>query len=725
LEVIRVKDQYYILAVSSLADVRTRVLKHGDTFAVFDRYGDIQPVGLGEQGIYHEGTRFLSQLVLTLGMGRPLLLGSTVRQDNLLLAVDLTNPDVTVNGKIVLPRGTLHIYRTKFLWQSRCYERFRIWNYGLDAVDFSFSLQLDADYADIFEVRGLKRQRKGHFLESKTDENGILFGYEGLDRVLRWTRIEATPKPSAVSESTLSFSTRLAPKAEATFFITLTCESDPSEAAEPQSECRSYACGIEEATVALKKARSDDCEIHTSNEQFNDWLNRSAADLHMMLTSMPTGPYPYAGVPWFSTPFGRDGIITALEVLWFKPEIARGVLSYLAATQAIEKAPEQDAEPGKILHEARQGEMAHLGEVPFRRYYGSVDATPLFVMLAGAYYQRTGDRPFIESIWPNITLALKWIDNYGDRDQDGFVEYFRQSSKGLVQQGWKDSQDSIFYEDGRLAEGPIALCEVQGYVYAAKRYASDLAAMLGCQEQAAELSRQALELRERFEKAFWCEDLNTYALALDGRKRPCRVRTSNAGHCLFTGIAEPEHARAVATTLLEPISFSGWGIRTVASSEARYNPMSYHNGSVWPHDNALIAAGLARYGLNEAAGKVLTGLFDSSLFLELHRLPELFCGFARGVGKGPTLYPVACSPQAWAAASVFLILQACLGMTFDQPKRRIYFHHPYLPPYLQKMQIRNLRVGDTIVDLSLERYLHVVGVNVLRREGQIDVISIK
>jgi glycogen debranching enzyme len=347
------------------------------------------------------------------------------------------------------------------------------------------------------------------------------------------------------------------------------------------------------------------------------------------------------------------------------------------------------------------------------------------VLLAGEYFQRTGDYALIEQIWPAIERALGWIRDYGDRDGDGFVEYLSKGTKGLVNQGWKDSLDSVFHRDGTIAEGPIALCEVQGYVYAAKRSAARLAAILRKDALATTLAIEAEELRERFEEAFWCEDLSTYALALDGHKRLCRVRNSNAGHALFAGIASPERAVRTAATLLDDDSFSGWGIRTIPASEVRYNPMSYHNGSVWPHDNALIAAGLARYDLKAEALTILRGLFDSTLSLEIQRLPELFCGFARRSGEGPTLYPVACAPQAWATTSVFLLLQVCLGLTIDGPNRRISFLRPALPEFLQEIRIFNLAIDGGSVDILLRRDPEDVAIHVLRRSGDIEILSIR
>jgi glycogen debranching enzyme len=718
-----VKDPFYILATSPLADDQDRVLKHGDTFAVFDHYGDIKPVGLGEEGLYHEGTRFLSCLLLKLGEDRPLFLSSTVKQDNALLAVDLTNPDVREGDKVLLPRGTLHLFRARFLWQGVCYERLRVRNYGQAPVEATLSLYFEADFADIFEVRGTQRPRKGLFLEPVQEDGGMVLGYEGLDGVPRRTRLEFAPAPAELTGNEARFRVQLPPQGEATFYVTVSCETAGANG----NGARRLAYDQAQAAVeaSFQTARAQHCDIYTSNEQFNDWLNRSRTDIDLMVSDTPHGPYPYAGVPWFSTPFGRDGILTALECLWCNPGLAKGVLTYLAATQAQTTNAEQDAEPGKILHETRQGEMAALGEIPFGRYYGSVDATPLFVMLAGAYYERTGDRAHVERLWPNIEAALKWIDTHGDRDGDGFVEYYRHSPKGLVHQGWKDSHDSVFHADGSAAQGPIALCEVQGYVYAAKRGAAELAMCLGHADRAAELHGQAEALRKRFEEVFWCEELSTYALALDGAKRPCRVRASNAGHCLFTGLASPERAPRVAQTLVHDDSFSGWGVRTLATSEARYNPMSYHNGSVWPHDNALIAYGLARYRLKDAVLKILTGLFDASLFVDLHRMPELFCGFPCRPGEGPTLYPVACAPQAWSAAAVFLLLQACLGMRISAPEGRINFYYPLLPESLKEVRLTNLKVGEACVDLVFHRHARDVGVNVLRREGPVEVMLVK
>ncbi|HWG20451.1 MAG TPA: amylo-alpha-1,6-glucosidase [Terracidiphilus sp.] len=719
-DVIEVGQQFYISASSSLADDRTRVLLHGDTFAVFDRSGDIQPVGFGQQGIFYNEMRHLSRLELKLCGVRPLLLSSTIREDNVVFGVDLTNPDLELPSGSELARGMLHIYRTKFLSDGVCQDRITVHNYGQAPLDVELGLELDADFADIFEIRGEKRKRRGEILPEEVERSAVTLGYDGLDHVRRLTRVECSAPESTAHEGGIFIPLHLEAEGETAFTIKVDCRREDGEANSDGYDQALHALVLERATGPLAEV-----EIVTSNDQFNSWIRRSQSDLAMMITRTPFGVYPYAGVPWYSTIFGRDGIITALELLWLAPAVARGVLQYLAATQATSFDPERDAEPGKILHELRKGEMAELREVPFGRYYGTIDATPLFLILAAAYYERTVDEEFLRGIWPNILAALEWIDRYGDRDGDGFVEYARQNSNGLVQQGWKDSNDSVFHSDGKLAVGPIALCEVQSYVYAARRGIAAVARQLGQDALAETLESKAAELRRKFDTAFWSHELSTFVLALDGEKQPCRVRSSNAGHCLFSGIATESQERCVSESLLEPASFSGWGIRTIVTGEKRYNPMSYHNGSMWPHDNAMIAYGSLRWERKDLALRVLSGLFDLSEKAIMHRLPELICGFSRRPGKGPTLYPVACSPQAWAAGAVFLVLQSCLGLEIRAREQRLCLHHSALPETLKQVQIRNLHIGNACVDLEFQRYAQTVGVNIVRRTGHVEIVAIR
>ncbi|WP_406696828.1 amylo-alpha-1,6-glucosidase [Singulisphaera sp. Ch08] len=713
-------DPHHVLAPSSVTDDRTRVLKHGDTFAVFDHLGQIKPGGLGEEGMYHEGTRYLSCLVLELDGQAPFFLGSTVRDGNDQLSVALTNPDRMKAGRVEVPLGTLHLSVRTLLWQGACHWRLRIRNHGTAPVNASIQLRFQADFADIFEVRGMKRKARGRDLPPDLETARVVLGYLGLDGEERRSSLRFSPPPQDLTVDRARFELTVSPHGEVAYDLAVACWRGDSTVDPPTFEAAQTA-----AEASLERLRTGSCRIRATDGRFDAWLRRSESDLNMMTSELSTGPYPYAGVPWFNTPFGRDGIITALESLWLRPELARGVLAYLAANQATEIIPAQDAEPGKILHEVRNGEMAVVGEMPFGRYYGSVDATPLFVLLAGAFYERTADISFTRALWPHVEAALNWIDDYGDRDGDGLVEYGRQTEEGLIHQGWKDSDDAISHADGTLAIGPIALCEVQSYVYAARRAGATLAAALEMPARAVELERQAEALRERFEAAFWCDDLGTYALALDGNKRPCLVRTSNAGQCLFGGIAAPDRAARVARGLMSPDFFSGWGIRTLATIERRFNPMSYHNGTVWPHDNALIAYGASRYGLKDLAAGVLAGLFAAGTYFDLNRMPELFCGFPREPGEGPIPYPVACAPQAWAAGSTVLLLQACLGLRVSALDRQVWFHQPHLPPFVPELRITNLSLADATVDLHLVRHGDDVGVNVLRRVGELSIVVTK
>ena len=715
-------EHFPIIAGPERPAAPLRVLKHGDCFGVFDHHGNIVPGDASEEGVYHDGTRFLSWFELLLFGHRPLLLSSTVGIDDAVFDADLTNPDVMRDGHIALARGEVNVHRSRILWDPCCIERIRVTNFRLNRIEVPLAIRFDADFADVFEVRGTRRARKG---ERLPDVNGdeYVMRYRGIDERERRSRVRWSRPPDKVDNGRAVFLLRLDPKETATIVLSVAYETDAQPPASgPVLKAFDYALTQTRARRATQNASC--CRVLSSSPMFNRWLDRSTADLQIMLTDTPHGSYPYAGIPWFSTPFGRDGLITAFELLWVNPAIARGVLAFLAEMQATSRNDEQDAQPGKILHEMRGGEMAALGEVPFGRYYGSCDATPLFVMLAHAYYQRTGDREFIDGIWPNIVAALEWMQTSGDPDQDGFIDYSRRTDAGLINQGWKDSHDSIFHDDGTSAEGPIALCEVQGYAYGAWHGAAQLAALKGDVRAVDEWSARADRLRERFELEFWCEDLDTYALALDGRRRPCRVRTSNPGHCLFSGIVTPERAKRVCDTLMADASFNGWGVRTVAASERRYNPQSYHNGSIWPHDNALVAAGASRYGFTSAATRILNATLELSEAVDLHRLPELICGFTRR-GREPTLYPVACAPQAWAAGAAFLMLAASLGMQIDAPARRISFSRGRLPESIEWIRLTDLAVGDALVDLQIERHPHDLGVTIIRREGDVEIVTVK
>jgi glycogen debranching enzyme len=711
-------DPFYIRTGSPLTDERGLILKDSDTFIVLDRNGEIRPVTFGGEGLYHEGTRYLSRLAIRIAGQRPMLLGAATRGDNAGIAVDLTNPDLIEDGTIVVPRGTLHLSRLLVLSGGVLHDRIRLRNFGLARVTVRIEIAFDADFLDIFEVRGTARERRGERLPTTVKPGEVVLAYRGLDRRVR--RLHLSVEPAArLFETHAELECTLPPHGEAMHAATFACDA-------PERRVHlAFPAALQTVTETLERRQSDYCDIVTSNQPFNDWLRRSLADLSMMMTPTRHGDYPYAGVPWFSTPFGRDGLITAFECLWANPDVARGVLAFLAATQAHAADPDRDAMPGKILHEMRSGEMAALGEIPFDRYYGSHDATPLFVMLAAAYLERTDDARFIEQLWPALDLALTWIDRHGDLDGDGFVEYARMSPAGLVHQGWKDSHDAVSHANGELAQGGIALCEIQAYVYAAWRGAVRLASVAGQPARAAAYEKRAGAMAERFESAFWNDALGTYVLALDGEKRQCAVRASNAGHALFTGIASRSRAGSVARVLMAPEGFSGWGIRTLSTSEVRYNPMSYHNGSIWPHDNAIIAAGFARYGFHDEALAVLNAMFEASGSVHLHRLPELFCGFGRERGEGPISYPVACHPQAWASGSVLLLLQAALGVEIRAADRVVSFTRPHLPDYLDEVRLRNLRVGPHTVDLLLDRHDHDVGINVIRRTGPVEVIAIK
>lgn len=711
-------SRYDIAVATSLLARPLRNLKDGDTFAVLASSGDLGAVAGTTEGLFYRDTRYLSRLELRLE-GQPLLLlNSTTHDDRAALSVDLTNPDLQL-GAERLPPETIFVERMTFLWKAVRYERLRIRNFTPVRRRLTFDYLFDADFRDLFEVRGMSRERRGEIASEVLAPDRAQFRYLGLDGVERRTAVAFAPAPRTLGSRRATLEVVLDPGERTSVFVTVACAD--GEAAPELDFFRAYRDSVRE-----RRARTADiATVAGSSDLFNEVACRAASDVYTLMTTTPAGSYPYAGIPWFSTVFGRDGIFTAMFMLWVDPAIALGVLRTLAATQATATDPLSDAQPGKILHEMRHGEMAALGEVPFGRYYGSVDVTPLFVMLAGMYFEATGDRATIVAIWPAIEAALGWIDGPGDADGDGFVEYRPESRGSLTNQGWKDSHDSVFHADGSDAQGPIALCEVQAYVFAAKRHAARLATLLGHRDLAAGLHASAEALRENFEAAFWDEAMGTYVLALDGDKRPCRVRASNAGHALFAGIAAPERARRVAGGLMSRDGFSGFGIRTLAQGEPRYNPMSYHNGSVWPHDNAVIAIGFARYGFKAAAMRVFEGLFDAAKTQELRRLPELFCGFIRRPRRGPAPYPVACSPQAWAASAVFGFIGAGLGLEQAHADNELRLREPRMPSFLEEIVLRNVHLGVARADLKVHRYGNDVAITVLARRGDARILVLK
>jgi glycogen debranching enzyme len=714
-ETIEIDSSLYVLATSSKLDNRTRVLKHNDTFTVFDWGGEIGAISNSPHGLYYMGTRHLSAWKIFVANARPLLLNSTIREDNSILMVDHTTPDIILDERPILTKGTLHIRREIRIEDDSLFEVLHLSNYSCGVLSFSYGYQFDADFGDIFEVRGVHRNSRGKRREREINTQEIRFKYQGHDNIDRVTQIRFDQLPQCLDCNSASFQIKLAPGERHTLTTEISCDNTEPNLLGKISRMSAYQTGHD------PKA-DPSVSVETDNEAFNEWIDQSTADLKMLTSSTKYGPYPYAGVPWFATPFGRDGIITALQTLWVQPDLARGVLSFLAATQADHHDPINEAQPGKILHEMRAGEMAALGEIPYQRYYGTVDATPLFIVLAGRYMERTGDISFIAEIWKNIELACQWIETYGDQDGDGFIEYARSTDTGLLHQGWKDSSDCLFDEFGTEARAPIALCEVQSYVYEAYLMAAVLAEHLDKKDQAQQWRSAADLIKLKFDTFFWDESLGTYGMALDGNKKLCRVRSSNAAHALFSGIALPERAKSIAASLTCAQAFNGWGLRTVYEGEPRYNPMSYHNGSVWPHDTAMAVFGLARYGCMGAALSLMTGLFDASTFTDLSRLPELFCGFERLPGQAPTHYPVACIPQAWASGAVFMCLQACLGINFSCNTPAIRFNRPRLPHNINKLKIRNMRYGHEAVDLVLCRRGDDVALHTEKREGNLAVL---
>jgi glycogen debranching enzyme len=674
-------------------------LKDGDMFVVTDSVGDI--CGNGD-GLFRNDTRVLSYFQLRIGGIKPTVLNTARSRDNVFLTAHMVNRPL--GAPVGEEEGVVHIERTKLLWGGALHERLICTNYGGMMLDLPLLFRFEADFADIFEVRGARRSRRGTAQPRQTADDEVLFVYEGLDHVVRTLAVSFSEAPARLSLDEAQFSLRLVPGQPRELYLAF-----GDRGARPGRD--RFRRAAVSASHSMRRTARRGARVKSSGLRFNEWLEFSRSDLALLTTEMKTGPFPYAGIPWFSTAFGRDSIITALQTLWLDPEMSRGVLSFLASTQATEYSTFKDAEPGKIMHETRKGEMTTLGEVPFGQYYGGIDATPLFVLLCSSYADRTGDMALVEKLWPNINAALGWIESVLDGTGRGLLAYSRGEKSGLANQGWKDSGDSIFHADGTLAQGPIALVEVQGYAYAAFHDMAQLAKRRDDRASAIRWLQRAEDLRRQVEDRFWMDDAGFYGIAIDGAGELCRVRASNPGHLLYSGLPSMERGRRVVRTLRSNEFDSGWGIRTLAAGEARYNPMSYHNGSIWPHDTALCIAGAARYGERASAVTVMNKMFEAAAHFGM-QLPELFCGFPRTPGEPPVHYPVACLPQAWAAGAPFMMLQACLGLRVNGWNRTVTVDRPWLPIHIHKLAIHDLVVGDKTITLRFERLgSHVVVVS--------------
>jgi glycogen debranching enzyme len=679
----------YVLQQSAKASIRTVALKRDNTFLVADVRGDLL-VPQQEMGLFWHDTRYLNIMDLRLGEQPLMGLSHSVAENGEICQFDLCNPFLQLNGEDI-PQGTIHVHRTIELHEQEMIQHITLASYHPRALRVTFSVRAAADFSDIFEIRGLERGERGQMLAPVRQPTVLTFRYQGRDGCVRRSEIAVSPPADAATAQGLAWELDLLPGQLMQMQIDITLH----EAAEPHDSMPHDAprTGI---TVAMP-------EISGNNVFFNRLLTRGMHDLGMMCAQTAEGLYPYGGIPWYVCPFGRDGLITSLEFLPWFPDVARGTLAFLAHYQGKKLDEFTEEEPGRILHEFRHGEMAKCREVPFTPYYGTIDATPLFLITLESYVRWTNDLDFLRQLWPHAQAAAEWMIQYGDRDGDTFLEYDRKTEKGLINQGWKDSWDAVSHANGELAEAPIALCEVQGYAYAAYEAMRYLANRLHLPDDAAQWHAHAERLYANFWRSFWWEEEQTLYLALDRDKQPCQVVTSNAGQCLWTGIVPPRYAEPIIQRLRREDMYSEWGVRTLSARAVRYNPMSYHNGSVWPHDTALVGAGFARYGHKNEAGKLLENLFALSLHYERARLPELLCGFPRRQGFGPTYYPVACAPQSWAAGAPFLLLSALLGLQPDAEQGRLIVHKPHLPEFLNELEIKHVHLGGAQVGLHCLR----------------------
>ncbi len=704
-----------------IVDIKEKrlAIKEADQFLYTNITGNINADNTSGLGFYDHDTRFLSTWELYLNGREPISLSTSAQRDYM-AHIELTNSDISEGEKLLIPQETINIRRLRVI-NDGLMERVRIKNYNPFPVELKLQMAFFADFADIFEVRGLRRKKRGQLFKPKLVGQDLILAYMGLDNVFRQTRIHLAEPPDSMevtyNKVIVDYNLKIEPNGRrfTHFYIQPIIGEQKKELPNLNFSIVSLRRGYEDWEESCSRISSD-------NELFNCVLLSGQADIRALMTKTEEGTIISAGIPWYVAPFGRDGLITAIQTMILNSDPAKKTLETLARHQGVEENPWRDEQPGKILHEIRRGELAGLNEIPHTPYYGSVDSTPLFLLTMTEYYKWTGDIGFIEKHITNINAALEWMDVYGDKDGDGFIEYERESKRGLINQGWKDSHDSVMHKNGEMAKGPIALVEVQAYAYYAKKRMSRLFYEMGDENRSIKLRDEAKKIKDAFNELFWMEDEKFFAMALDGNKEQVKSISSNVGQCLWSGIVDADKAPYVANRLLAPDMFSGWGIRTLSKSEKLYNPMSYHNGSIWPHDNAIIVRGLKRYGFLDQAEAVATGIFDAAIHHSYYRLPELFCGFTRRGNNWPVEYPVACVPQAWAAGSIFMILQSLLGLTPDAHSNILYVNNPKLPSWLNVVNISNFPIGENNVALNFTRQEGVTGFNVPMKEGKLRIV---
>ncbi len=727
----------------------TLTLKDDDLFLVTDTLGNIagslRDDMTASMGLFCCDTRFLSRLELQIEGRSPVLLHSTADK-GFALSVLCTNPTLDGSARLQPPdqleasaqseeekpvfaplkAETIGIAR-EIVLNGALFEEIYVSNYSTHSVRFELSLSFDADFVDLFEVRGYGRGNKGQLLRAvpqteaaERDTQELTLAYKGLDGSLMQSRIQFIERqPDYFKGYTAVWQLELSPHETQKLghrLQMLTNNRPTSSVGAAVTLVQAKAA----ESVEQNEWRQHVTQIRSDKNTFNRVIQRAEQDIYLLRQSFGKGKVLSAGVPWFSTLFGRDSIIAASQTLMLDPTIARETLTILAQYQGKKHDDWRDEQPGKILHEIRMGEMARCQEIPHTPYYGTVDATPLWLMLYAEYYAWTHDTEALERLWPNAIAAMDWIDN--QMRKTGYLSYNRQSKRGLDNQGWKDSGDCIVNRKGQLATGAIALCEVQAYVYAAKIRLSDIARMKKRLDLADQWEDEAKDLKRRFNQDFWMDDEDFCALALDGEGKPVNSISSNPGHCLSLGILLPEKAYSVAERLRAPDMFSGWGIRTLSSLSPAYNPMGYHVGSVWPHDNSMIALGLRSLGLIDQALELSQGLIDMTLNQPYNRPPELFCGYQRQEDKAPVNYPVACSPQAWATGSIFQLLQMMVNLVPDARNNCLRIIDPALPESINQLSLHNLRVGSTLLDLEFERSGTTTACRVAKKRGNLRVV---